>query len=180
MPRDDHYQELEARYRATGDTRAMGDAQLLVELEAREQGFLPLPFYHGSKATFTEFQWSKMGLNATAMGKGFYFTNDEALAQSYANDPEGSLIKAFLMDAPPISDERLTLRPKKIRLLLERMEHAIGDEGEVNPIDNYGGLNEAASILSNSQTDVELIADLIGGGCAPEMVYAEWQKFTGH
>jgi len=170
-----------------GDTAT---AQQMVDAAARKAGFTIGPVWHGGAGGFTVFDWGKMGAQGTTEGKGFYFTNDEALAKGYAERHGERLLRVYLRGGKQLDPRRLTITRRQIKQILRVLhsEAETAEEGS-SPLWNYGDISyqglpsvieEAANNLANySQDDASFVAGLINGGSDPELTYQAVYRVTG-
>jgi len=133
--------------------------------------------YHGSLAKFEQFDASKMGLNGTSEGKGFYFTDTRHIAEGYGHN--GYLYTVEFNGKKPLSDTTLTVTKPELRKFLEALHKEteyLSNWGEVD----YSGFNQVmedalAGELDSSENDVDLIAGICNTsgntGRALELVY---------
>lgn len=119
--------------------------------------------YHGSKEKFDSFNYDKMGLNGTAEGFGFYFTDSKTIASGYAQD--GYLYTVEFMGQKPLSFNSITITRAQLRRYLKRLDETgqfLANYGETA----YEGFDKVMreainSIYDFSDNDV----DIIGGIC---------------
>lgn len=106
----------------------------------------PKVVYHGSNNVFDEFDDAFMGTNATALGKGFYFTDSEDFARGYSSDT-GKIYNVYLSLQKPISTTKKTIT----RAALTRFIKAIDPTGD-DFLSNYGDVYSVGyqTVLKNA------------------------------
>ncbi len=141
--------------------------------------------YHGTESEFTVFDISKLGKNGTDEGKGFYFTNKESIAKSYAIENK-NIIKSYLNIVKPLSTDSVTITKDKLRKLIKVLDKDgsgyLSNYGDVK-FDGYDNvLNDAVSMeYDNSDNDVELISGIINADKnSIDKVYKTLKDVTGY
>ena len=162
------------------------EQQRLVDEAAKEAGYTIGPVYHGGDH-FNEFDWNKLGQNGTSEGKGFYFTNKESVAKGYADGKR--VIKSYLKGGDRIDGNKVTVSVATLKKFLTDL-HKTSEATEEysSPLYNYGDIDheglskvvsQAANLLHDSNSDVEILSGMINGGSDPELTFRTWQKVTG-
>ncbi|WP_442637881.1 ADP-ribosyltransferase-containing protein [Rossellomorea marisflavi] len=119
--------------------------------------------YHGSPTLFENFDYSKVGTNGTAEGKGMYFTDNKKIAESYAN--EGYLYKVKFSGRKSLSSDSLTFSEEDFRKLVIELDEETdylsnwGDTGSepLNTVVDYAVEGE----YENAESDTDLLGSLI-------------------
>ena len=88
----------------------------------------PKVMYHGSTASFTEFDKRK-AKSSGLYGRGFYFTNSDSHAGQY-----GNLYQVYLKVDNPLTPDGSTVTKTQVRKFLE----AVADNEDDYSIENYG------------------------------------------
>jgi alpha-galactosidase/6-phospho-beta-glucosidase family protein len=115
--------------------------------------------YHGSKSRFDVFDYSKMGLNGTSEGFGFYFTDNMGIAEGYGH--KGYIMIAEFLAKKPLSSTKLTISNMQLRKLitkLHKQSQFLSNYGDIK----YSGFKKVLdkameSELEYSDNDVDLI-----------------------
>ena len=126
--------------------------------------------YHGSLATFNEFSYDYLGLNGTAEGKGFYFTDNKFYAEGFSSEkPNAKLYNVYLNIKKPLSTDKITITPKQVEKLIlsidKNGDNYLSAWGDVN----YEGFNTVLqralkNEFSYNTNDVDLIHSIRNAG----------------
>ncbi|MEH7210110.1 hypothetical protein V7094_28545 [Priestia megaterium] len=121
--------------------------------------------YHGSKELFETFDYSKIGLNGTSEGKGFYFTDNKNIALGYGE--EGYLYTVEFHGKKSLHSDKKTITRQQLKKYLKALDE------ETEYLSNWGDkyyeglekvLNEAVcGEFENSDNDVDLISGIANG-----------------
>lgn len=138
--------------------------------------------YHGSKALFNKFDYSKMGLNGTAEGFGFYFTSKRSIAEGYAHN--GYLYTVNFNGKKSLSSTKKTITKaqlKKFIIRLDELGQYLSNYGDTS----YEGYNNVLqttldSEWSYSDNDVDLICAISNAYGNRETVLTELYKMFGY
>lgn len=143
--------------------------------------------YHGSMETFNEFSYDFIGLNGTAEGKGFYFTDKKAYAEGFSSGKASAkLYKAYLNITKPLSVNKITITKNQVAKLIRSIDSdgynylsAWGD------VDYEGFENVLKTALdkefSYNENDVDLIHSIRNaGGFDFIPFYDALRKTTGY
>jgi len=136
--------------------------------------------YHGSKALFQRFDYSKMGQNGTSEGFGFYFTNNRNIAEGYAQN--GYLYTVEFNGKKSLSSTKKTITKNQLKKLLIELDK----RGQY--LSNYGDtefegfekvLSEAIlNVWEYSNNDVDMICDICTAyGSREEVLTTLYQMF---
>lgn len=130
---------------------------------------MPLVVYHGSDADFNEFNSEFIGKTGTALGQGFYFTNNQTDASGF-----GSNVKSFYLNIrKPLNSNKLTIKKNELYQLLDTIDKTqcqndndfgygiLSDYGDVDYEGREKVLRYAVNLEMENQNDVELIGGLI-------------------
>lgn len=157
--------------------------------------------YHGSASKFTKFLHSKMNLHGNSHGRGFYFTENKDLAESYAKE-YGQLLGGFLNIESTLSEEKVTIKkPDLVKLIKEtcqqqakslveedgydNLREALRDTWVSNYVNTYSmdinsAYREVANIIySNADSDVDIVAELTNAGAGNEATLTLVRKLFG-
>lgn len=118
--------------------------------------------YHGSKEMFDIFDYSKIGLNGTSEGKGFYFSDNKEIAMRYGEN--GYLYTINFKGEKPLNCEKITIKKSELKKYLLELNKLIGyleNWGEVEGSGLNNVLNDAVEgELDYSDNDVDLISGI--------------------
>lgn len=203
--------ETDADYMSAVERGDTETAQRMVDEAARnsmpnskvrgENGNLHI-VYHGSPSKFTVFDHSKLNAHGNSHGRGFYFTEDRGLAESYETNG-GQLLKGYLNIEKPLSEEKITIKKadlvKLIKATCEGEAQLLVDEGGYDSIreaildtwvsnyaDTYGTrindvYKEVADIIySGNENDVDIIAEITNSGAGNEIVLKKTYEVLGY
>ena len=147
----------------------------------------PLVVYHGTENVFDEFKSEFMGKTGTALGQGFYFTSNEDDAAGF-----GNIVKAFYLNIrKPLSLDELTMKPKEIMLLLDKIDKKqceadpefgygiLSDFGDIDYEGRNNVLRSATQMLLNEENDVELVGGLINASGDYDLVVNVLRNILG-
>lgn len=118
--------------------------------------------YHGSNNKFEKFDYEQMGLNGTARGYGFYFTDSKEFARKYAHN--GYILEVEFTGRKFLSEKKKTITKaqlKKLVIKLNELDEFLSNYGDTS----YGQFNkvltEAVDNLYNyNDNDVDIIGDI--------------------
>lgn len=120
--------------------------------------------YHGSMVKFDKFDHTKIGLNATSEGYGFYFTDQKSIAEAYATN--GYLYTVNFKGKKSLSSTEKTITKLQLKKFIEVL-HNIGecgflwDYGDITTEGYNNVLAEAVRLEYNgNDNDVDLIASI--------------------
>lgn len=157
----------------------------------------PRIVYHGANAKFDAFDPTKIGtLNGRSEGPGFYFTTDKSVAKMYEDRAaDGALYEVYLRIEKPMRYDHPALSRKKVAdLLAETARQEIATDEDLDDwrdgfLANYvytpdfrtieAAAMEAASMFDGSDTALDQISGIIGGGVPARTVNAAVQKTLG-
>lgn len=137
--------------------------------------------FHGSPAKFRDFSYEFSGKNGTNEGYGLYFTNNRAVAKSFAirdGKPEGYIYHCSVSIDNPISNTQITLELEELSNILRQLDPTgdgyMSNLGksyvEERPSARESGylityndavLESANMLLNNNSNDVDIISDII-------------------
>lgn len=181
----------DAEYMAAVERGDTETAQRMVDERAKAAGYEVQPLYHGGPDGFFKFDWSRMGEQGTSEGKGFYFTNEKDVASGYSSRHGGRLLEVYLKSGTRLDGKKNTIPAAKWKsILLDIHKTAEEQDGEgASPLWNFDdvgsyGANRVATkvaqdLVRYSESDVDLIADLINAGADPQIVYDAVEAHTG-
>ena len=161
-----------------------------------------LKVYHGSAKKFTEFLHKYLNAHGNSHGRGFYFTENKALAEGYATE-DGQLLEGYLNIEKPLSEDKVTIKKsdlvKLIKATCEAEAKALAEEGYSNTsealrdtwVSNYTDTYSANSmaevyrevadiVYSANDNDVEIIAELTNAGAGNESVLTLTRDILGY
>ncbi|MGP1515514.1 MAG: ADP-ribosyltransferase-containing protein [Bacteroidales bacterium] len=92
----------------------------------------PKVVYHGTDADFIEFQFNKIGSNATSLGYGFYLTSSKDVARGYSKT--GNIMSLFLKSKKQLDIDEKPLTEKELTNLINKV---IEKEIQTNEIEDY-------------------------------------------
>lgn len=128
-----------------------------------EKGNL-VTLYHGTPNNFTQFNYDYIGSNGTALGKGFYLTDDKKIAESYAGK-NGNIMELYANIEKPLSLDKINITKKEYKKFIEKVNKKtkgqfLSDYGEVNYEGYNTVLNRAMENYNYNQNDVDLIHEV--------------------
>ena len=128
-----------------------------------EKGNL-VTLYHGTPNNFTQFNYDYIGSNGTALGKGFYLTDDKKIAESYAGK-NGNIMELYANIEKPLSLDKINITKKEYKKFIEEVNKKtkgqfLSDYGEVNYEGYNTVLNRAMENYNYNQNDVDLIHEV--------------------
>ena len=146
--------------------------------------------YHGSSAVFNVFSADFMSRHGSSEGQGFYFTDYKDMAEGYQKKG-GQLLEGYLNITNPLSDSEVTLSAPEVKRLLKALDPT-GDDVILN-YDSQGGMgypskawyNRALadtvnSIMSTSESDSEILAEIANAGAGSGNVMDAVRKVLGY
>ena len=146
--------------------------------------------YHGSSAVFNVFSADFMSQHGSSEGQGFYFTDYKDMAEGYQKKG-GQLLEGYLNITNPLSDSEVTLSAPEVKRLLKALDPT-GDDVILN-YDSQGGMgypskawyNRALadtvnSIMSTSESDSEILAEIANAGAGSGNVMDTVRKVLGY
>ena len=146
--------------------------------------------YHGSSAVFNVFSADFMSQHGSSEGQGFYFTDYKDMAEGYQKKG-GQLLEGYLNITNPLSDSEVTLSAPEVKRLLKALDPT-GDDVILN-YDSQGGMgypskawyNRALadtvnSIMSTSESDSEILAEIANAGAGSGNVMDAVRKVLGY
>ena len=146
--------------------------------------------YHGSSAVFNVVSADFMSQHGRSEGPGFYFTVDKDMAEGYQKKG-GQLLEGYLNITNPLSDSEVTLSAPEVKRLLKALDPT-GDDVILN-YDSQGGMgypskawyNRALadtvnSIMSTSESDSEILAEIANAGAGSGNVMDTVRKVLGY
>lgn len=157
----------------------------------------PRVVYHGANAKFDAFDPSKIGsLNGRSEGAGFYFTTDKTVAKMYEDRAsDGALYEVYLRIEKPMPYDTPALPRRKVAALLAETarQEAAADEDLGDWRDGFlanyvytpdfrtieAAATEAAGMFDGSDSALDQISGIIGGGVPARIVNAAVQKALG-
>ncbi len=134
------------------------------------KGGKPKVVYHGSQNAFETFDLSRVGENGFSEGVGFYFTDDQNVADGYS-ERTGNLFAVYLSIQKPMSLEQKKISKAQLKKifqeLYEQNPDALSNYGDVQYEGLASVLNTAVEMeYEGNRTDVELIASIGNSGVA--------------
>ena len=129
--------------------------------KVRDENGNLLEVYHGTPFNFTQFNYDYIGANGTALGKGFYLTDDIDMARGFSKDGKEPM-QLYVNITKPLSLENKTISrqqfEKYIRAIGKADEYYLTDYIDVDLV----GFNQAVKAAVDSQyeysdNDVDLI-----------------------
>lgn len=125
--------------------------------------------YHGSNEKFSRFKMDYMGKNGTENGFGIYFTDVKDEAKGFGK----YVYECQLNIRKLISDTKITLRRPTIQKLLDNLI-----KYECNYYQNFDNNKRETlnSLFEYSQTDTEIIGDIVNAVGNTEAVLTELSK----
>lgn len=144
--------------------------------------------YHGSSRMFdvADFNLDKIGEQGFSEGKGYYFTDDKAIAQGYATvRGEGLLFEGFLNMQKPMTLEQREITAKQLEQVFKKLykldNEALANYGDVNYEGLASVIKSAVETESSNETDVDLIASIGNGGIADAQTINDvFREVTGY
>lgn len=118
--------------------------------------------YHGSKEKFNVFDYSRIGLNGTSEGVGFYFSSSRGVAESYGEN--GYVYTVKVKGKKPLNYYNYTITKDQLwdyLYELDKINEYLSNWGEVA----YSGLNRVLTDAvegeyGSSDNDVDLISGI--------------------
>lgn len=127
-----------------------------------------IPVYHGSSAQFNQFSHNYLGKNGSSEGRGFYFTDNQNMAEGYYRDG-GQVLEGYLNITNPLSNSELTLTKPEVEKLIRAIDPT-GDDilagydssGIGYPSRSWYErvLRETVTALMSNESDSELLAEI--------------------
>lgn len=118
--------------------------------------------FHGSQQLFSTFDYSKIGLNGTSEGKGFYFTDSINIANGYGQN--GYLYMVEFNGKKSLSSDKKTItrqQLKKYLLALDEKTEYLSNWGDKYYEGLEKVLNEAVrGEYEQSDNDVDIISGI--------------------
>lgn len=132
----------------------------------------PLVVYHGSPNKFYEFDWERVGRNGTQEGRGFYFTDNQSIAEQYINSTGGGAREFYLRMEKPLDGLNVTLKKPEIRKLLMLGEEFMKKKYDDDYFfDNFGNVefegrktvidNTVNNLKQWNNSDVDILYDIM-------------------
>jgi hypothetical protein len=156
----------------------------------------PQVVYHGTGAQVDEqfiFDYSRIGSQGRSEGAGFYFTDDQVVAQGYATAGGGSVIEAYMSIKKPMAYDQKPFSKAVIKKIVKKLADIEAKENGMSIRDgflsNFGDvqydgidnvLNEAANLIAEDATALDQISGMVGSGAQVEHVNKAVQAVTGH
>lgn len=121
--------------------------------------------YHGTPNNFTRFNYDFIGSNGTALGKGFYLTDNEELAEGFSSKT-GKVMKLYANITKPMSLDKVSISKsdyKKFILSVDKKTNGqfLSDYGDVKYEGYNDVLDRALDNYGYSDNDVDLIHDVL-------------------
>lgn len=121
--------------------------------------------YHGSKELFEAFDYSKIGLNGTSEGKGFYFTDNKNIALGYGES--GYVYTVEFKGKKSLSSDKKTITRQQFKKYLKALHEKTDCLSNYGDID-YEGLEKVLNEAVNCEfeycdNDVDLISSVANG-----------------
>lgn len=139
--------------------------------------------YHGSPNQFEEFDYSKIGLNGTNEGKGFYFTDTKRIAEGYAGR-EGYLYTILWKGKKPLSYTEVTLTVqefKKYILKLDEKLNYLSNWGEKEFEGVHSLLKKALmGEYKTAESDADMIGGIVNVSGSPEIALKTLHSLLGY
>lgn len=118
--------------------------------------------FHGSQQLFDTFDYSKIGLNGTSEGKGFYFTDSINVANHYGSN--GYLYAVEFNGKKSLSSDKKTITRQQLKtylLALDEKTEYLSNWGDKDSDGLEKVLNEAVrGEYDQSDNDVDLISGI--------------------
>jgi len=158
----------------------------------------PLVVYHGTGATFDVFDANKIGsINGRSEGPGFYFTTNKTVAEMYSKRGDaGALLEVYLNIAKPLRYDAPPFSGKKLQaLLVEIARQELAQDTELEDwrdgyLANYvytpefktleAAAKEATKLFDGSETALDQMGGIIGGGVPADYLNAAVRKALGY
>ena len=120
-----------------------------------------LEVYHGTPNDFTIFNYDKVGTTGTALGKGFYFTDDIEYARGFSKENKEPL-KVYVNITKPMSLDELTISKtdfeKFVKEIAKQDEYWLYDYGDVDREGYEKAVKNAIRLnYDYSDNDVDLV-----------------------
>lgn len=133
-----------------------------------EKGNLKV-LYHGTPNEFYRFDYSHIGDNGTALGKGFYLAENINSAKAYAtneNGKNGHVLEVYANITKPMSLKEKTISRSNFKKFIEAIDKKtnnqfLSDYGDVEYEGYNNVLNTALESYDYSDNDVDLIHDVL-------------------
>lgn len=157
--------------------------------KVRDENGQLIEVYHGSGAKFTEFSYDFIGMQGSAEGQGFYFTDSRIMAEGYSKN--GNLLAGYLDIKKPLSDSEVTISKDEVKKLLKEIDPT-GDNIISDYDSQYGmgypsqswynrSINDAVNtIVDTSDSDSEIIAEISNVFGDIETVLKTTKKLFGY
>lgn len=113
--------------------------------------------YHGTPNEFTQFNYDFIGSNGTALGKGFYLTDDRTVAEGY-----GNVMEVYANITKPMLYQERSMTKAEYKKFVEAVDKAtegqfLSDYGEVDYEGYNTVLNRALEDYSYGGDDIDLV-----------------------
>lgn len=124
--------------------------------------------YHGTPNEFTKFSYDFIGSNGTALGKGFYLTDNIDVAESYTtrDGKQGKVMKVYANITKPMSLKEKSISKNDFKKFIEAVDKKtdnqfLSDYGDIDYEGYDNVLNTALDSYNYSDNDVDLIHDIL-------------------
>jgi hypothetical protein len=136
--------------------------KILFKERINQKGEIKMIVFHGSQQLFDTFDYSKIGLNGTSEGKGFYFTDSINIANGYGEN--GYLYAVEFNGKKSLSSDKKTItrqQLKKYLLALDEKTEYLSNWGDKDYEGLEKVLNEAVrGEYEQSDNDVDIISGI--------------------
>lgn len=151
-----------------GNTLTKQQQEYFKDSKVRDKNGNLKVLYHGTPNEFTKFSYDFIGSNGTALGKGFYLTDNIDIAEGYTtrDGKQGQVMKLYANITKPMSLEEKTISKTDFKKFIEAVDKKtdnqfLSDYGDIDYEGYDNVLNTALDSYDYSDNDVDLIHDVL-------------------
>lgn len=152
-----------------GRTLSKGQQEFFKDSKVRDKKGNLKVLYHGTPNEFYRFDYSHIGDNGTALGKGFYLAENINSAKAYAtneNGKNGHVLEVYANITKPMSLKEKTISRSNFKKFIEAIDKKTNNQflsgyGDVEYEGYNNVLNTALESYDYSDNDVDLIHDVL-------------------
>lgn len=141
--------------------------------------------YHGTPNEFTQFNYDFIGSNGTALGKGFYLTDDRTVAEGYVGE-NGNVMEVYANITKPMLYQDRSMTKAEYKKFVEAVDKAtegqfLSDYGEVDYEGYATVLNRALQDYEYGGDDIDLVHGVLNtAGLTWEQGFRILKDVTGY
>ena len=151
-----------------GNTLTKQQQEYFKDSKVRDENGNLKVLYHGTPNEFTKFSYDFIGSNGTALGKGFYLTDNIDIAEGYTtrDGKQGKVMKLYANITKPMSLKEKTISKDDFKKFIEAVDKKtdnqfLSDYGDIDYEGYNNVLNSALDSYDYSDNDVDLIHDVL-------------------